>query len=78
MVQVLKARTTVQPGGLLQIQGNDLPEGATVEVIVLLEEQPSAQPPPPLASLIGSTKGLFGTTPADADAYLDGERNSWD
>ena len=53
----------------------DLPAGAVVEVIVLVKEP--ADEPPSLTSLLGSTKGLFGSA-EEADAYLRQERDSWD
>ncbi len=37
MIQTIKAKATVQPGGSIEVHSNELPEGATVEVIVLVE-----------------------------------------
>ncbi len=31
-----------------------------------------------LSELLGAGKGVYGATPADADAYLRGERDSWE
>lgn len=41
MLSSLKRKVIVQPGGLIEIQSPDLPPGATVEVIVLLDQPPA-------------------------------------
>jgi hypothetical protein len=38
MLDGLKQKVIVQPGGLIEVRSPDLPPGATVEVIVLLEQ----------------------------------------
>ena len=78
MTHAIKKQVTIKPGGVVEFQHPDLPAGAVVEVIVLVElvEKP-ADEPPSLTSLIGSTKGLFGSA-EEADAYLRQERDSWD
>jgi hypothetical protein len=79
MVQAIKERAVIKPGGILQIQRSDLPEGARVEVIVMIEE-PAAEREnsrKPLTSFWGAAKGTWGTQD-EADAYLEEERNSWD
>ena len=71
--------TTILPGHRLEISAPELPDGATVQVIVLLPEAPvlaqlsmleflKTLPPRPL---------LFAT-PADADQYIREERDSWE
>lgn len=79
MVHAIKDRAVVQPGGILQIQRSDLPEGATVEVIVMIESGDTTQAPlPPLSSFWGIAKGSFGETAAGVDSYVEQERSSWD
>ena len=75
MTHAIKKQVTIKPGGLVEFRHPDLPAGAVAEVIVLVKEP--ADEPPPLTSLIGSTKGLSGSA-EEADAYLRQERDSWD
>ena len=79
MVRAIKQRATVQPGGLLEIRRPDLPTGATVEVIVMLDDAgngASTQPPVSLGSLFGQVRGCFQSGEA-ADAFLRAERDEW-
>ncbi|MBE9061212.1 hypothetical protein [cf. Phormidesmis sp. LEGE 11477] len=79
MIQTIKAKATVQPGGLVEVHSDELPEGATVEVIVLVEAA-SEEPKKPLKNLsdfIGAAKGSFSSV-AEIDAYIRQERDSWD
>ncbi len=53
MVQALRKRARVQPGGRVEIQDDALPEGADADIILLLPEPagggaptPSPKPPP--------------------------------
>lgn len=79
MVQAIKERAVIQPGGILRIQRSDLPEGAEVEVIVMIQEAARPEEPlPPLKSFWGAGKGVYGSTPEKIDAYLEKERSSWD
>ncbi len=50
MIQTVKARAIVKPGGFIEVHSDELPEGATVEVIVLVEEP--EEPEKPLKELI--------------------------
>ncbi len=78
MTRAIKKQVTIQPGGVVEFRHPDLPAGAIAEVIVLVEPvEGPADEPPTLTSLIGSTKGLFGSA-EEADAYLRRERDSWD
>ncbi len=78
MIQTIKAKTTVKPGGLVEVHSDELPEGATVEVIVLVEavEEPK-KPSRKLTDFIGAAKGSFSSV-AEIDAYIREERDSWD
>lgn len=78
MVQPIRERAVIQPGGILHIQRSDLPAGATVEVTVTIAEPAQREKAlPPLTSLIGSCKGTYGS-PEEADAYLQQERDLWE
>ncbi|MBR8827775.1 MAG: hypothetical protein DSM107014_07690 [Gomphosphaeria aponina SAG 52.96 = DSM 107014] len=76
MLNGLKQKAIVQPGGVVEIKSNQLREGATVEVIVLVEslfnESSSS-----LTSLIGSAQGSF-STPGEVDQFIRQERDSWE
>ena len=75
MVQAIKEHVVVKEGGLIEIRRPELPPGTAAEVIVMIEE--AVEPPPSLASLIGTGRGLFGS-PEEVDAYLREERDSWE
>ncbi len=75
MLNGIRQKTVVQSGGVIQLQSAELPEGANVEVIVLLE--PSTEPQKSLRSFIGAAKGSFAT-PEEADRFICEEREAWD
>lgn len=39
MLTGIRQKAIVQPGGVVELQSSELPEGAIVEVIVLLESE---------------------------------------
>jgi len=78
MQAAIRLHATVQPGHRGEIAAPELPEGATVEVIVVLP-----RPAAPRMSMLDflatlPTGPLLFKTPEEADAYLQQERNSWD
>ena len=76
MISGVRTTATVQPGGLVEIRSDELQEGATVEVIVLV--QPSEElKKKELAEFLGAAKGSFSNV-AEIDAYIRAERDSWD
>ena len=82
-VDALRVVTQVLPGGRIELTAPELPEGGTVEVIVVLPGPagPSAERLSEgvldiLASLPPGPR-LF-KTPEEADRYLRQERDSWD
>jgi hypothetical protein len=78
MMKALREKVVVGPGGLIEIRSPDIPPpGTPAEVVVIFEDSPSAEPVPPLQSLIGAARGMFGS-PSDADAYLERERDAWE
>lgn len=79
MQTTLRMETTILPGHRLQISNPEFPDGATVEVTVVLPEQPKPRristldflatlPPEPL---------LF-KTPEEVNRYIQEERDSWE
>ena len=84
MIQTVKAKTIVKPGGFIELHSDELPEGASVEVIVLVEdaegegtEGTKKFPKRNLVDLIGSAKGLFSSV-EEIDAFVREERDSWE
>jgi hypothetical protein len=75
MLSGIRQKAVVQPGGIVELQSSDLPEGAIVEVIVLLESE--TQPSKTLASLIGAARGNFAT-PEEVDQFIRQAREAWD
>jgi hypothetical protein len=79
MQTVLRMETTVLPGHRLELIASELPEGAKVEVLVLLAEKPQPRRMSMLEFLATLPPGppLF-TRPKEANQYLQEERNSWE
>ena len=76
MQKALHLKTTVLPGGRIEIVDHDLSEGETVDVVVT----PSATPPRRSAVDIlaeGPGQRLFKTA-ADVDSHIQAERESWE
>ncbi|WP_341526284.1 hypothetical protein WKK05_27555 [Nostoc sp. UHCC 0302] len=76
MLNGFKQKTIVKTGGVVEICSPELPAGATVEVIVLIEST-QQQPQKPLTSFIGAAKGTF-TTPQEVDNFVRQERDTWE
>ena len=76
MQKTLHLRTTVLPGGRIEIVDQGLPEGETVDVMVT----PSAPTPHRSAvDILAEAPGqrLFKTA-AEVDEYIQAERESWE
>ena len=78
MQKVLHLRTTVLPGGRIEIVDQDLSEGETVDVVVTA----SVPTPTPRRSIMeilnsGPERRLFQTA-EEVRAYLAEEKASWD
>lgn len=79
MQPALRLETTVLPGHRLEITAPELPEGARVEVIVVLPAPDSAPRRSMLEFLATLPPGsLFFQSPEEANRYLQEERDSWD
>jgi hypothetical protein len=76
MVAAIKQTVVVQPGGRVEVRSDQLKEGSTAEVIVLVDAQPPAQHRS-LSSFIGSAKGSFKSG-AEIDTYVRELRDEWD
>jgi hypothetical protein len=79
MQTTLRLETTVLPGHRLEITAPELPEGARVEVIVVLPEQPQPRRMSMLEFLETLPPGprLF-KTPEEVNRYLQEEKDSWE
>lgn len=79
MQTALRMETTVLPGHRLEISDPELPEGAKVEVIVVLPAKPKQKTISMLEFLATLPPGpLLFKTPEEADQYIREERDSWD
>jgi hypothetical protein len=79
MQTALRTETTILPGHRLEISDPQLPEGAKVEVIVILPDMP----PSPRQSMLEVLESLpprplLFKTPEEANRYLQEERDSWE
>lgn len=85
MQTAVRLTAIVQPGGRLEMQSPELPEGAEVEVIALLPKNVSSlataknTPRPSALEIIAGLNGhrLFASA-AEVDTYLETERDSWE
>ena len=76
MQKALHIRTTVLPGGKIEIVDQGLPVGESVDVVV---SQPSVSAGRSVVDILAEAPGhrLFKTT-EDVASYLKDERESWD
>jgi len=71
--------TTVLPGHRIEVTAWELPEGAKVELIVVLPEKPAPARRSMLEFLATLAPGpLLFKTPEDANRYIQEERDSWE
>ncbi len=79
MPTTLRLETTVLPGHRLELSDPGLPDGARVEVIVVLPEQPQPRRMSMLEFLATLPPGpLLFKTPEEADRHIQEERDSWE
>ena len=76
MLQAIRREAVVGPGGAINVHAPELPEGTLAEVILLVKEPPTVQPPS-LASMVGSGSGLFKSV-EEVDRYIRELRDEWD
>ena len=81
MIEAYTQETTIQPGGKVTVESPDLPVGAKVRVVVLVERPAAPTPqsgePRPLSSFIGTGRGGFKSV-REVDEYIRAERDAWD
>ena len=76
MRRTLHLKTTVLPGGKIEIVDKALPVGESVDVVV--SQSPEASGRSALDILAESPGHLLFKTVEDVAAYLEEERDSWD
>ena len=75
MQKALHIRTTVQPGGKVEIVSQELPVGEDVDVVVSSASSPERRSAVDI--LNEAPGGLVFKTAADVAAYLKEEKESW-
>jgi hypothetical protein len=79
MQTALRMETKILPGNRIEISDPQLPEGANVEVIVVLPAKPAAVRRSMLEFLATLPPGpILYKTPEDANRYIKEERDSWE
>lgn len=75
MIDAIRQQVTVQPGGFIEVHSADLPVGAEVEVIVLVDS--TSKERRNLRNMIGTAQKSFANV-EEVDAYIRQERDSWE
>ena len=78
MRAALHLKTTVLPGGKIEIVDLELPAGEPVDVIVLLSAAPASVRRSALDILAEAPGQRLFKTATDVDAYLQHEREAWE
>ncbi len=78
MRTALHLKTTVLPGGKIEIVDQELPAGELVDVIVLLAASPASARRSAIDILAEAPGHRLFKTAADVDAYLQHEREAWE
>jgi hypothetical protein len=78
MRAALHLKTTVLPGGKIEIVDQELPAGEPVDVIVLLSTAPASVRRSALDILAEAPGQRLFKTAADVDVYLQHEREAWE
>ena len=78
MRAALHLKTTVLPGGKIEIMDQELPAGEPVDVIILLSAAPASVRRSALDILAEAPGQRLLKTSADVDAYLQHEREAWE
>ena len=75
MIDAIRQQVTVQPGGFIEVRSAELPVGARVEVIVLVES--ASRRKRNLRNMIGTAKKSFASV-KEVDDFIRKERDSWE
>jgi hypothetical protein len=75
MLNGIKQRVMIKPGGIIELRSSELIPGEEAEVIVIMDKKKDENNFV-LASIIGSAKGAYKTS-KEADIFIRSERNKW-
>jgi hypothetical protein len=78
MQTALHLKTTVLPGGKIEVMDTNLPSGEIVDVIVLLPASPAVARRSAVEVLAEAPGQRLFKTAADVAAYLREERDAWE
>jgi hypothetical protein len=78
MQAALHLKTTVLPGGKIEVMDTSLPSGEIVDVIVLLPASPAVARRSAVDILAEAPGQRLFKTAADVAAYLREERDAWE
>jgi hypothetical protein len=78
MRTALHLKTTVLPGGKIEIVDQELSAGESVDVIVLLSASPASERRSAIDILAEAPGQRLFKTAADVEAYLQHEREAWE
>jgi hypothetical protein len=78
MRTALHLKTTVLPGGKIEIVDQELPAGELVDVIVLLTASPASARRSAIDILAEAPGHRLFKTAKDVEAYLQHEREAWE
>ena len=78
MQSMLYLKTTVLPGGKIEIVDQDLSAGTSVDVIVLRPTSPTSERRSAVDFLAEASGQRLFKTAADVEAYLQHERETWE
>lgn len=74
----LRVQTVVLPGGKIEISRLELIPGQQATVVILIEDQQSVEPRHVIDILTNTPGHRAFQNAEEVDAYLRGERNSWE
>jgi hypothetical protein len=79
MATALHIKTTVQPGGKIEIIAPELTEGEQVSVFVVVEKEKQPEKKRGVLDILAEFPGhLMFQTAEEVDAYIREERDSWE
>ena len=78
MSTALHIKTTILPGGKLEVVDVQFPAGQSVDVVVIFPDEHAPSPRPSAVDILRAAPGqrLFQTA-ADVEHYLHDERTAW-
>jgi hypothetical protein len=75
MDREIRRRVIVQPGGRIEVEAPELPDGTTAEIVIRFDDTQLAKRG--FCWYVGRGAGAFGS-PQEVDEFLERERSGWD